>query len=126
MPPRALRAPPQCNACTHVLVLTPPPSSDPGMVLSGMAGGVAGPVLTSWIMSLKWLVFKRTKIGFWREVVKATETYVSPPLDEYERPGDVPIIKVNRIVANPSTLKTQLVRTSMGWREGGDTLLRIT
>ena len=79
------------------------------MILSGMAGGVAGPVLTSWIMSLKWLVFKRTKIGFWREVVKATETYVSPPLDEYERPGDVPIIKVNRIVANPSTLKTQLV-----------------
>ena len=95
-----------------------------GMVLSGMAGGVAGPVLTSWIMSLKWLVFKRTKIGFWREVVKATETYVSPPLDEYERPGDVPIIKVNRIVANPSTLKTQLVR--MGWREDGDTLRRIT
>ena len=41
-------------------------------------------MLTSWIMSLKWLVFKRTKINFWREVVGATETYVSPPLDEYE------------------------------------------
>ena len=64
-------------------------------------------VLTSWIMSLKWLVFKRTKINFWREVVGATETYVSPPLDEYERPGDVPNLRMNRIVANPSTLKQQ-------------------
>jgi len=61
-------------------------------------------VLGDWVANHRHLIFKRTKLKLWREALKATETYVTPPLDEYETPGDVPKLKVDRIKANLATL----------------------
>jgi hypothetical protein len=55
--------------------------------------------------SLRKLIFKRNKLSIWRKLIKATETYVSPPMDEYESPSDIPRLKVNRIKANALMLK---------------------
>jgi hypothetical protein len=57
------------------------------------------------LTSLRRLLFKRNKLQIWRKMIKATETYVSPPLDEYESPSDIPKLKVNRIIANGLLLK---------------------
>lgn len=42
---------------------------------------------------------------FWRDVVKHTETPVQPPLDEYEKPQEIPELRVNRMNATPSRLE---------------------
>jgi hypothetical protein len=51
------------------------------------------------------LFFQRTKMSLWKEVLRATDLHVTPPLDEYETPSDVPKLRVNRITANPLALK---------------------
>ena len=51
------------------------------------------------------LLFQRTKMSMWKEVLRATDVRVTPPLDEYETPSDVPKLRVNRITANSLALK---------------------
>ena len=58
-----------------------------------------------WLVALRHLIFKRTKGNFWREVVGATQTFVTPPMDEYEKPSEIQEIPLNRISANPLRVK---------------------
>ena len=51
------------------------------------------------------LLFRRSKLSVWRDALRATETYVTPPLDEYEQPSEIPLLEVNRITANPLLLR---------------------
>ena len=64
-------------------------------------------VLGQWVFDRRALLFKRTKLSFWRDVVRATEKFVAPPLDEYEKNTDLRKFKVNRIAANPLLLRDQ-------------------
>jgi len=61
--------------------------------------------LGDWVCGHRQLLLTRTKLRRWRSLVEATETYVAPPLDEYEPPSDVARLRVNRIGAGPLALK---------------------
>ena len=69
--------------------------------------------LGDWVFAHRQLLFTRTKLAFWWQAVKATETYVSPPLDEYEAPSGLPKVTVNRILANPEGLRAKSNREAL-------------
>ncbi|KAF0696843.1 Aste57867_12423 [Aphanomyces stellatus] len=45
------------------------------------------------------LMFKRTKVKFWKDVLEITTTHTTPPSDEYERPESLREVSLNRILA---------------------------
>jgi hypothetical protein len=46
---------------------------------------------------LRGIIFTRTKMGFWREVITATTTPTQPPADEFDHPDTISELRINRV-----------------------------
>ncbi len=49
--------------------------------------------------------FRKEKMVFWKEMLVATTIFTRPPEDEWEKPGEIPEIKINRVGAATPRLK---------------------
>ncbi|OQR94707.1 HECT E3 ubiquitin ligase [Achlya hypogyna] len=73
------------------------------------------------LTGLRDVLFKRTKIAFWRQLLDVTTTHTTPPSDEYDRPDGLREVSLNRIQAlepNCAVEKTifgQLMAAMTNW-----------
>jgi hypothetical protein len=56
------------------------------------------------VAGLRELIFLRSKMNYWSEVLHASATGTTPPSDEYDKPETIQDITLNRIQANPAAL----------------------